>query len=64
MLTFPAISIPISSKTWFTIASCSSSSPDSSRTESRPSFTKIVKKNGMQLGLKYHIFNVSAIPPF
>ena len=38
--TFPEISIPISSKTCVTIASCSSSSPDSVKISSKVSFTE------------------------
>ena len=43
-LTFPEISIPISSKTWLTIASSSSSSPDSVRRSSSVSLTRNFKK--------------------
>lgn len=39
ILTFPEISMPISSNTWLTTASCSSSSPDSSKIESNVSLT-------------------------
>ena len=37
--TLPEISIPISSSTWLTTASCSSSSPDSSKMSSNESLT-------------------------
>mgnify|MGYP006973409558 CR=1 FL=1 len=43
ILTFPEISMPISSNTWLTTASCSSSSPDSSKIESNVSLT-VTKK--------------------
>ena len=39
VLTLPDISMPISSNTWLTTASCSSSSPDSSSMESSVSLT-------------------------
>ena len=38
-LTLPDTSMPISSRTWLTMASCSSSSPDSSSIESNVSLT-------------------------
>ena len=42
--TFPEISIPISSKTCVTMASCSSSSPDSVKISSKVSLTETNEK--------------------
>ena len=64
MLTFPEISIPISSKTCVTMASCSSSSPDSVRISSKVSFTEKDKYQIILRKVRHHFNSGPAKPRY